>query len=120
MLVLEILVPSQSLCKDTAVPLTLLLLGIKVLCLNVSMSRTNPRLVPLDPQLCVVIVFDTVFHRYYLRPLQSAPANIKSSVTKDDEAAAMAAMFQRSAADWEETQEKMSQLVLPQAVFCPM
>ena len=35
----------------------------------------------------------------------------KNSVTKDDEAAAMAAMFQAQTANWEETQEKMSQLV---------
>ena len=49
----------------------------------------------------------------------SQPA-IKSSVTKDDEAAAMAAMFQASAANWEETQEKMSQLVSPPNGFhCP-
>jgi len=32
----------------------------------------------------------------------------KSSVAKDDEAAAMAAMFQAQSANWEETQEKMS------------
>jgi len=35
----------------------------------------------------------------------------KSVVTKDDEQAAMAAMFQAQTANWEETQEKMSQLV---------
>ncbi|KAK7687897.1 hypothetical protein QCA50_009116 [Cerrena zonata] len=40
-------------------------------------------------------------------PKPSAPA-IKSNVTAGDEAAAMAAMFQASAANWEETQEKMS------------
>lgn len=33
----------------------------------------------------------------------------KSSVATDDEAAAMAAMFQAQSANWEETQEKMSQ-----------
>ena len=48
--------------------------------------------------------------------LCSQPA-IKSSVTKDDEAAAMAAMFQASAANWEETQEKMSQLVSRLSAF---
>ena len=31
----------------------------------------------------------------------------------DDEAAAMAAMFQAQSANWEETQEKMSQFVFP-------
>ena len=36
---------------------------------------------------------------------------------KDDEAAAMAAMFQAQSANWEETQEKMSQLVSPFAVL---
>lgn len=45
---------------------------------------------------------------------------IKSAVTKDDEAAAMAAMFQASAANWEETQERLSQLVSPESGFlCP-
>lgn len=39
------------------------------------------------------------------------PIQVKSAVTKDDEAAAMAAMFQAQTANWEETQEKMSQLV---------
>lgn len=51
-------------------------------------------------------------------PLQSAPASVKSAVTKEDEAAAMAAMFQAQTANWEETQEKMSQLVSPHAGFC--
>ena len=46
-------------------------------------------------------------------PQLSLQPAIKSSVTKDNEAAAMAAMFQASAANWEETQEKMSQLVSP-------
>lgn len=36
---------------------------------------------------------------------------VKSAVTKEDEAAAMAAMFQAQTQNWEETQEKMSQLV---------
>jgi protein MPE1 len=35
----------------------------------------------------------------------------KNAVTKDDEAAAMAAMFQAQTANWEETQEKMSHAV---------
>lgn len=39
-------------------------------------------------------------------PKSSTP--VKSAVTKDDEAAAMAAMFQAQSANWEETQEKMS------------
>lgn len=43
---------------------------------------------------------------------QSSTVTIpKNSVTKDDEAAAMAAMFQAQTANWEETQEKMSQFV---------
>lgn len=41
-----------------------------------------------------------------------------SSITKEDEQAAMAAMFQAQTANWEETQEKMSQFVLPFAGFC--
>lgn len=40
-----------------------------------------------------------------------APPTLTSSVTKDDEAAAMAAMFQAQTANWEETQEKMSHAV---------
>jgi protein MPE1 len=46
---------------------------------------------------------------------------LKSSIAKEDEAAAMAAMFQAQTANWEETQEKMSQLVLLSSgfsVFC--
>ncbi|CCM01809.1 uncharacterized protein FIBRA_03877 [Fibroporia radiculosa] len=39
------------------------------------------------------------------------PVSAKSAVTEGDEAAAMAAMFQAQTANWEETQEKMSQLV---------
>jgi protein MPE1 len=52
-----------------------------------------------------------------LRPIQSASIP-KNSVTKDDEAAAMAAMFQAQTANWEETQEKMSQLVSRLRAFC--
>ncbi|KAI0343058.1 DWNN-domain-containing protein [Trametopsis cervina] len=37
------------------------------------------------------------------------PAIKPSNITQDDEAAAMAAMFQQQTANWEETQEKMSQ-----------
>ncbi|KAI0073516.1 DWNN-domain-containing protein [Panus rudis PR-1116 ss-1] len=40
-----------------------------------------------------------------------APTPVKTSITQDEEAAAMAAMFQAQTANWEETQEKMSQLV---------
>ena len=39
------------------------------------------------------------------------------TIAKDEEAAAMAAMFQAQTQNWEETQEKMSQLVLPLRVF---
>ncbi|EIN06104.1 DWNN-domain-containing protein [Punctularia strigosozonata HHB-11173 SS5] len=45
-------------------------------------------------------------------PVQKqAPAPVVNNVTDSDEAAAMAAMFQAQTASWEETQEKMSQLV---------
>ncbi|KAJ6619828.1 DWNN domain-containing protein [Mycena sp. CBHHK59/15] len=47
--------------------------------------------------------------------LQSA----KPATSNDDETSAMAAMFQAQTANWEETQEKMSQLVSPLAVSCP-
>jgi protein MPE1 len=43
---------------------------------------------------------------------------MSSNITKGDEAAAMAAMFQAQTANWEETQEKMSQLVLPSGAIC--
>jgi protein MPE1 len=50
--------------------------------------------------------------RVLLSPQSGAAIPIpKNSVTKDDEAAAMAAMFQAQTANWEETQEKMSQSV---------
>ncbi|KDR80721.1 hypothetical protein GALMADRAFT_241139 [Galerina marginata CBS 339.88] len=39
---------------------------------------------------------------------QATPTPVGSSVTKDDEAAAMAAMFQAQTQNWEEAQEKMS------------
>ncbi len=42
---------------------------------------------------------------------------IQSLRGKNDEVAAMAAMFQAQSANWEETQEKMSQLVSPLAVL---
>lgn len=52
-------------------------------------------------------------NRRVLHPSQSSNTVTipKNSVTKEDEAAAMAAMFQAQTANWEETQEKMSQLV---------
>ena len=39
---------------------------------------------------------------------QLTPA-LQSAITQDDEAAAMEAMFKAQSANWEETQEKMSQ-----------
>jgi protein MPE1 len=65
---------------------------------------------------------------YYMKYTHVAPERVlrsiqstsipKNSVTKDDEAAAMAAMFQAQTANWEETQEKMSQLVSRLCAFC--
>ncbi len=46
---------------------------------------------------------------------QQAP--LQSLGGKEDEAAAMAAMFQAQSANWEETQEKMSQWVSPLALL---
>lgn len=43
---------------------------------------------------------------------------VASNITKEDEAAAMAAMFQAQTQNWEETQEKMSQLVDPLGFIC--
>lgn len=84
----------------------------KVQCQNVSMVEKSKRSLPrcvwskcslaikADPQLA-----------------QSSSTPIKSAATEDSEAAAMAAMFQAQNANWEETQEKMTQLVLPLRVF---
>ena len=53
---------------------------------------------------------------------QPTPRFVQSSQppapSKGDEAAAMAAMFQAQSQNWEQAQEKMSQLVLPIAGFC--
>ncbi|KAF8549419.1 DWNN-domain-containing protein, partial [Imleria badia] len=46
-----------------------------------------------------------------LAPSSNTVTIPKNSVTKDDEAAAMAAMFQAQTANWEETQAKMSHAV---------
>ncbi|KAF9784897.1 DWNN domain-containing protein [Thelephora terrestris] len=46
----------------------------------------------------------------YQKPVRAA---LKTLVATDDETAAMAAMFQAQSANWEETQEKMSQFVFP-------
>jgi protein MPE1 len=43
--------------------------------------------------------------------LQTTPAVITPAVGNPDEASAMAAMFKAQTANWEETQEKMTQLV---------
>jgi protein MPE1 len=64
-------------------------------------ANTIPKPVSLSLRVCWLDSF------YF----QSTP--VKSAVTKDDEAAAMAAMFQAQSANWEETQEKMSQFVYP-------
>ncbi|KAF5383655.1 hypothetical protein D9615_003664 [Tricholomella constricta] len=54
------------------------------------------------------------------KPTPSGPhMTMKSSITNEDEKAAVAAMFQAQTANWEETQEKMSQLVSPYAGFLP-
>ena len=50
-------------------------------------------------------------HKQQQQQQQQAPLQILSG--KEDEAAAMAAVFQLQSANWEETQEKMSQLVSP-------
>ena len=61
-----------------------------------------------------VSLFHTIFYNSstVIQSMQS-PAS-----SKGDEAAAMAAMFQAQTQNWEEAQEKMSQLVLPIAGFC--
>ncbi|KAG5654353.1 hypothetical protein H0H81_003811 [Sphagnurus paluster] len=54
------------------------------------------------------------------KPTSTGPATtIKSAaISNEDEKAAVAAMFQAQTANWEETQEKMSQLVSPPVGFC--
>ncbi|KAH8093273.1 DWNN domain-containing protein [Cristinia sonorae] len=51
------------------------------------------------------------------KPAAPAVTIQPSNITKEDEAAAMAAMFQAQTANWEETQEKMSQLVSRLSAF---
>jgi hypothetical protein len=58
--------------------------------------------------------------RQLIRTVSSGHAQVAikpSNITGGDEAAAMAAMFQAQTANWEETQEKMSQLVSRSAIF---
>lgn len=55
-------------------------------------------------------------HEFWLIVLKQPV--ISNNIAKEDEAAAMAAMFQAQTANWEETQEKMSQSVLPSGAFC--
>jgi len=50
------------------------------------------------------------FHRSRFLTSKQQPV-LSSNIAKEDEQAAMAAMFQAQTANWEETQEKMSQLV---------
>lgn len=106
--VLATLRPLQNLCKDRAVTqLAVALHGIKVQCQRDLMERRkhlSARL-PLSVYLLLSIVSTTS-----TLPQQTSAAG--SAATKDDEQAAMAAMFQAQTANWEETQEKMSQLVL--------
>lgn len=47
----------------------------------------------------------------------NSQVKIGTNIAKDDELKAMAAMFQQQTANWEETQEKMSQLVSRLAIF---
>ena len=51
-----------------------------------------------------------LFHRSRFLTSKQQPV-LSSNIAKEDEQAAMAAMFQAQTANWEETQEKMSQLV---------
>jgi protein MPE1 len=55
----------------------------------------------------------TLFVSHYIQ------TPVGSAITQSDEAAAVAAMFQAQTQNWEETQEKMSQLVSPFSAFCP-
>jgi hypothetical protein len=86
-----------------------------------SMSRRFDKEAPSKPNTVRAISLFSFY--YYLIMLlthstfditQSAPQSMGG---KGDEAAAMAAMFQAQSANWEETQEKMSQLVSPLAVL---
>ena len=89
--------------------------GIGVICPNDSTERMKLKVPLQNPPK-----YDRSIYLNWESPKLCSQPAIKSSVTKDDEAAAMAAMFQASAANWEETQEKMSQLVSPPNGFhCP-
>src|SRR5579863_5759606 len=61
---------------------------------------------------CSISVVTHARYQYYARPTCKSGGN-------EDEAAAMTAMFQAQSANWEETREKMSQLVSPLALFFP-
>lgn len=80
-------------------------------CLNDSMDSERMR----DRSLQYVV--GTCLRLVY-KFLQTSAAPLKSA-GNEDEAAAMAAMFEAEKANWEETQEKMSQLVSPRRVSCP-
>lgn len=69
----------------------------------------------LQPRALLQSVSLLYFRHPFLTVLQQPV--ISSNITKEDEQAAMAAMFQAQSANWEETQEKMSQLVSPLGVF---
>ena len=59
------------------------------------------------------------FYLTYSMVLRAFQTPVASNIAKDDEAAAMAAMFQAQTQNWEETQEKMSQLVNPSGfIYC--
>lgn len=66
------------------------------------------------PSQCVIRPYLALFP--VLIAFEKTP--VKSAVVKEDEAAAMAAIFSAQTQNWEETQEKMSQLVYPERAFC--
>jgi len=71
-----------------------------------STSTTTASVKPVAP--VIPVTFLCLFSTFSDAMLQIP---VSSNVTKDDEAAAMAAMFQAQTQNWEEAQEKMSQLV---------
>jgi hypothetical protein len=85
-------------------------LGTRVLFQSVSMGRRILRHLQrrLQPRYGTLVIFGSCSH-----PIVRQAAPVKSAVVQEDEAAAMAAIFSAQSQNWEETQEKMSQLVYP-------
>lgn len=99
-------------------PVTPTITGIKARCQDALMGeKKHPN--PCrhqEPVQCAPSCPSTLMSHIHDISIQE---KLSTSIAKDDEEAAMAAMFQMQSANWEETQEKMSQLVSRLADFFP-